>query len=130
MAHTAKASCPLHILVLCTPKLTVEMQVHKAEASVRDAAVGEAAAASRDTPAQRPGGPLQARGADAAGQCVLGLCRAGQAFAGGSGCGMRAAAVHWMDVWLQSASCMLWGAAEGLQRVSGTYVEAYCLCCR
>ncbi|KAI7840581.1 hypothetical protein COHA_005734 [Chlorella ohadii] len=35
------------------------IQVHKAEASARDAAVGEAAAASRDTPAQRPGGPLQ-----------------------------------------------------------------------
>ncbi|PRW20973.1 ADP-ribosylation factor GTPase-activating AGD3-like [Chlorella sorokiniana] len=35
------------------------IQVHKAEANARDAAVGEAAAASRDTPAPRPGGPLQ-----------------------------------------------------------------------
>lgn len=35
------------------------IQVHKAEANARDAAVGEAAAASRDTPVQRPGGPLQ-----------------------------------------------------------------------
>ncbi len=56
-------------------KLIANMQVHKAEASARDAAVGEAAAASRDTPAQRPGGPLQVSLGGGAGECVLVLRR-------------------------------------------------------
>lgn len=38
------------------------IQMTKAEASARDAAVGEAAAAARDTPPQRVAGPLQVGG--------------------------------------------------------------------
>lgn len=41
---------------------------HKAEASARDSLVGETAAASRDSPAVRPIGPLQV--GDRAGRSV------------------------------------------------------------